>query len=162
VATGAAVIAADQLTKLMAVATLERHPVDLGIVRLAVARNAGSAFSLLQGQVWVFVGAVVLVTVIAVAALTRPHNAALAASLGLVVAGAWSNILDRMTRSPGAPDGRVVDWIDFKIWPVFNVADAAIVVGAAVLILFGTRPARSASRPGSVMEGAAGDRPAGG
>ena len=128
----------DQVTKVIAVATLEGDGIDLGIVRLAVTRNDGAAFNLLRGQVWLFFSAATLVTVVAVFMLRKPHNRATALGMGVIVGGAWGNIIDRMLRAPGAPRGRVVDFIDPKIWPVFNVADAAIVVGAAILILFGS------------------------
>lgn len=134
-----AVVLLDQVTKALAVAFIERDPVDLGFMRLAVSRNAGSAFSLLQGQVWLFLTVSAAVTVFAVVTLRRPHGRATQIGLALVVGGAWGNLIDRFVRFPGAPNGRVVDFIDFKFWPVFNLADSSIVVGAAVLILFGSR-----------------------
>jgi len=134
-----AMVAVDQVTKALAVAFLEHDPVDLGIVRLAVSRNPGSAFSLLRGQAWIFMVAVVAVTVVAAVTLRRPHNRVTAVAMAMVVGGAWSNIVDRFVRWPGAPDGYVVDFIDFKFWPVFNAADSGIVIGAALLLIFGGR-----------------------
>ena len=55
-----------------------------------------------------------------------------AVALGLILGGATGNLLDRVLRGSGL-SGRVVDFIDLHVWPVFNVADAAIVVGAALL-----------------------------
>ena len=145
-AVAAAVLVVDQVTKVLAVATLEDSPVDLGLVRLAVTRNPGSAFGLLKGQVALFIVAAVAVTAVAVVSLRRPHGKATAAGLGLIVGGAWGNIVDRMTRAPGAPNGHVVDFIDFKVWPAFNVADSAIVIGAALIVLFGGRARERAPR----------------
>jgi signal peptidase II len=58
--------------------------------------------------------------------------------LGLVLGGALGNLTDRAIRAPGMR-GRVVDFIDFHVWPVFNVADTAIVVGAILLAWAGFR-----------------------
>lgn len=135
----AGVLVLDQVSKVIAVATLEGHEIDLTVVRLTVTRNSGAAFSLLRGQVWLFMAVAAGVTVIVLVALRRPQSTAMTLGLGMVLGGAWGNVIDRFARAPGAPRGGVVDFIDFKIWPVFNVADAAIVVGAAVLVLFGGR-----------------------
>jgi signal peptidase II len=54
--------------------------------------------------------------------------------LGLVLGGAVGNLTDRVIRGPGF-SGEVVDFLDLQVWPVFNVADSAIVVGAALLLL---------------------------
>jgi signal peptidase II len=59
-------------------------------------------------------------------------------ALGLVLAGAVGNLTDRLIRGPGF-SGEVVDFIDLHVWPVFNLADSAIVVGAAILLLHGLR-----------------------
>ncbi len=53
-------------------------------------------------------------------------------ALGLILGGALGNLTDRIVRGPGF-SGRVVDFVDFQVWPIFNVADTAIVVGAIVL-----------------------------
>jgi signal peptidase II len=58
--------------------------------------------------------------------------------LGLVLAGAVGNLTDRMIRGPRF-SGEVVDFIDLHVWPVFNLADSAIVVGAAILLVHGLR-----------------------
>ena len=60
--------------------------------------------------------------------------------LGLVLGGAVGNLTDRIVRGSRF-DGRVVDFIDFRVWPVFNVADSAIVIGAALILLAGVRRA---------------------
>jgi signal peptidase II len=74
------------------------------------------------------------------------------AALGLVLGGALGNLTDRAIRGSGF-GGRVVDFIDLHVWPVFNLADSAIVVGAIVLAWMGLRERREdegaslASRP---------------
>jgi signal peptidase II len=62
-----------------------------------------------------------------------------AAALGLVLGGALGNLTDRALRGPGLLSGRVIDFIDFHVWPVFNLADSAIVVGAILLAWAGLR-----------------------
>jgi signal peptidase II len=64
-------------------------------------------------------------------------------ALGLVLGGALGNLTDRIVRGPGV-SGRVVDFIDFHVWPVFNVADSAIVIGAVLLAMGGIRREREA------------------
>ena len=67
----------------------------------------------------------------------------LSVGLGLVLGGALGNLTDRVVRGSGL-NGRVVDFIDFRVWPVFNLADSAIVIGAALILLAGVR--RAAAR----------------
>jgi signal peptidase II len=64
-------------------------------------------------------------------------------SLGLVLGGALGNLADRLFRPPGPFRGRVIDFVDFRVWPTFNLADAAVVCGAIVLALASLRGNRS-------------------
>jgi signal peptidase II len=135
------VLVLDQLTKWWAVSELgDGHAVDVvGSLRFKLAYNTGSAFSLAQGR-----GALISLLALAVVAVllrsgrhaTRPL-AALA--LGLVVGGAVGNLVDRAFRDgpgdEGFLGGAVVDFIDLQWWPVFNLADSAIVCGAILLVL---------------------------
>ena len=134
-AVSVAVVVADQITKAVAVSRWERQPVDLGLLRLTVHRNPGGAFNLLPDLWWLFVGAVVVVTVMAGRALLGGTVPAMGIAIGLLLGGAWGNVIDRLLRYPGFPNGRVVDFVDFKVWPVFNLADSAIVIGVGLLIL---------------------------
>ena len=133
----AVVLVADQLTKWWATETLDDRMIDLvGSLRLRLVMNYGSAFSIAQGR-----GALIsLLALVIVAVLlrsgryaTRPASAF---AIGLVVGGAIGNLLDRAFREgDGFLGGGVVDFVDLQWWPVFNVADSAIVVGAMVLFL---------------------------
>jgi signal peptidase II len=69
-----------------------------------------------------------------------------AVGVGLVVGGAIGNVIDRLFRSPGWLRGAVVDFIDFQWFPVFNVADMAINIGAGLLILGSILAARREQR----------------
>jgi signal peptidase II len=132
----AAVIAADQLTKWWAVDRLSRGPVTItGPVRLALTRNTGGAFGLGRGFLPVVVLAGVALVVVLFTAGRAIDRPVVAVALGLVLGGALGNLADRLFRSPGLFRGAVVDFVDLRWWPVFNLADAAITVGCVGLVL---------------------------
>jgi signal peptidase II len=56
-------------------------------------------------------------------------------AFGLIIGGALGNLIDRIARGPGILDGKVIDWIDLRPIPTFNVADSAITVAVAILII---------------------------
>ncbi len=138
---GSFVYLADRVTKLLAERYLaNRPPIDVipGLVRLNYTTNSGGAFGVLGGQPWLFFAATVLVCLAIVAGSTRLTRAASAVGLGMILGGAVGNLTDRIIHGPGV-SGRVVDFIDFRVWPVFNLADSAIVIGAVIVVLAGTR-----------------------
>jgi signal peptidase II len=137
----ATVFVVDQLTKWWAVESLPGNTIDLvGSLRLRLAINYGSAFSIAEGR-----GALIsLLALVIVGVLLRSGRYATspssAAAIGLVVGGALGNLTDRAFRDgDGFLGGGVVDFIDLQWWPVFNVADSAIVVGAILLFLLQVR-----------------------
>jgi signal peptidase II len=107
-------------------------------LQLRLTINYGSAFSVARGR-----GAIIsLLALVVVAVLLRSGRYAtrpgMAVAIGLVFGGALGNLIDRAFRAgDGLLGGGVIDFIDLQWWPVFNIADAAIVVGA--LVLFGTQ-----------------------
>ena len=132
------VIAVDQLTKTIALANFEDEPKDVieGVLTFRITYNSGGAFGLLQGLPGVFLVATIVAAVVIlfwVRNLDRPHWMV---PLGMVLGGGMGNLIDRVVRST---DGQVVDFIDFHVWPVFNVADACIVIGVVWLIFLGGR-----------------------
>ena len=132
-----AVWSLDRLTKVWVERTLAGRPpitVAPGVLDLRFTTNSGGAFSLGQRAPWLFVGATVVVSVAIVATAFRHTSVLTSVALGLVLGGALGNLTDRAIRGPHL-SGHVIDFIDFHVWPVFNVADAAIVVGAIVLAL---------------------------
>ena len=127
----------DRVSKLWVEHSLAGRPpmtVIPGILDLRFTTNPGGAFSLGQRAPWIFVGASILVSVAIVVTAFRHTNVATSVALGLILGGAVGNLTDRIVRGPGF-SGHVVDFVDFHVWPVFNVADSAIVVGAVVLAL---------------------------
>jgi signal peptidase II len=134
------VVALDQLTKAWAMHNLADGPVDVvGPVRFALTRNTAGAFGLGGALVpFLAVGALVLVVALVTRAdvIARPG---LALAAGLVLGGALGNLVDRLARSPGLLRGAVVDFVDLRWWPVFNLADAAITCGCLLLLWSGWR-----------------------
>jgi signal peptidase II len=127
----------DRITKVLAEARLRgRPPIEIipGVFELRFTTNPGGAFGLFGGAAWLFVLASVVVIAAVVASSWNLPSRLAAISLGLVLGGALGNLTDRVLRGPGF-SGEVVDFLDFQVWPVFNLADSAIVVGAALLLL---------------------------
>ncbi|MBS3957593.1 MAG: signal peptidase II [Clostridiales bacterium] len=134
-AVAAAVLAIDQLTKYVIRAILDPAqsiPLIEGVFHLTYIRNTGAAFGLMPGQRSLFITTTVLV----LAAIgvycwrARPSGLVLVSSLALVTGGAIGNLIDRVVA------GRVTDFFDFRNFPVFNIADTALVTGAAGLFVW--------------------------
>ena len=105
-----------------------------GLLYLTQLRNVGAAFSFAEGATVLFTGVAVVVVVVIVRTARRLYSTAWAITLGLVLGGALGNLMDRIFRAPGFLRGGVVDFLsvfapDGQAWPVFNVADSAIVCG---------------------------------
>ncbi len=141
-AAAAAIVLADRLTKLAALAWLApgESRALTGFFNLVLVFNKGAAFSLLAGapgwQTPLFVAlALAAAVVIAVLILRRPEERLFCAGLALILGGALGNLWDRLAW------GHVVDFLDVHAagwhWPAFNLADAAITVGAGMLIAEG-------------------------
>jgi len=133
----AAVIVLDQITKALAVASLDA-PVTIidGLLRLRLTRNDGAAFSLFQGGGQFVAVLAVAISIWLVVLLMRTERWPERVALSLILGGAVGNLVDRILRSEaGIADGAVVDFIDLWVIPTFNVADAAISIGATLLVL---------------------------
>lgn len=129
----ATVLVVDRLSKRWAEHALTQ-PRDLidGVLTLRFTTNSGGAFSLGDRAPLLFAIAAILVCGAIVATSFRARPTTHAVALGLILGGATGNLLDRVLRGSGL-SGRVVDFIDLHVWPVFNVADASIVLGAILL-----------------------------
>ncbi|MFT4086474.1 MAG: signal peptidase II [Gordonia sp. (in: high G+C Gram-positive bacteria)] len=128
----------DLLTKTLAVAKLDPdRPVSVigDVVTLHLLRNSGAAFSMATGYTWVltFIALAVVAGIIKYSG--RLNSVGWVIGLGLVLGGALGNLTDRMFREPGPLRGHVVDFISVGWWPVFNIADSAVVCGAVLLVI---------------------------
>jgi len=132
-------VAFDQLAKVAARGGLDAGasvPLVGDWIRLTLVHNTGSAFGLISSE-WVLiaVGVAVCVAVLAYAIVGRGAKTARerALPMGLVLGGSLGNVLDRIRA------GGVTDFIDLRVWPVFNLADIAITVGIGLLVIGLTR-----------------------
>jgi signal peptidase II len=134
-ATAAAAYLLDRLTKLWVERTLAGEPpldVIPGVLTFTYTTNSGGAFGLGRSAPWLFAGATIAVSAAIVVYSLRVTRLPVAVGLGLVLGGALGNLTDRALNGPGL-SGSVVDFIDLQVWPIFNVADTAIVTGAILL-----------------------------
>jgi signal peptidase II len=154
------VIALDQLTKWWAVDSLRDRTIHLvWTIELQLTRNTGAAFSRFVGQgPLIAVGALAIVGYLLWQGRTVSTRLG-AVAIGMVLGGALGNLADRAFRGgSGFLQGAVVDFINPQWWPVFNVADACVVIGAILLVavnLFGPA-AHPAGEPAGGGEPSAG------
>jgi signal peptidase II len=129
-------LAADQLAKFVVVSVVSRgRSVVLipGVLRITHSSNKGAAFGLLSesGHIVFLIALGVVLLTIGIFLWNRGlSSGSYAVALGLIVGGAVGNLADRLLRG-----GEVVDFIDVGWWPVFNLADVAIVVGAIIFVM---------------------------
>ena len=140
----AVVLILDQITKQWALQALEdRHTIDVfWTLRLRLVRNSGAAFGSFQGAgPLLAVLAVAVVAVLLTRFAPRAVSRTAAVAGGCIAGGAIGNVADRLFRSgDGFLGGEVVDFIDVQWWPVWNVADMGVVIGAAVWVWCARRP----------------------
>lgn len=142
------VIIVDLATKHWAVSSLQRgRPRHvLWTLQWNLTSNRGMAFSTGQGA-GVLIGLAALVVAVAVLVWTpRATSRLTLVAAGLVVGGALGNVVDRLFRGRGWLRGGVVDFIDFQWFPIFNVADMAVNVGAGCYLLWVLLDARASAR----------------
>lgn len=130
---GILVFIIDQLVKHLVVSTMhlgQSLPVIKGIFHITYVLNPGAAFGMLEHQRWFFI-LIALAAVLLGAAFYKKlqqESFLMRSGAGLLLGGAVGNLADRIQ------SGLVVDFLDFRIWPVFNIADIAICAGAGILI----------------------------
>jgi len=123
----------DQLTKSIAAKNLLLNkPISVikGILYLTLINNRGAAFGILKDQTPVFICVSIFAIILIYSALRNDKNKVFSfysLSLAFILAGAVGNLIDRLRF------GYVIDFIDLRVWPIFNVADSAITVGAVLL-----------------------------
>ena len=132
-------IAADRITKFYISTGMtlgEEAPFIPHILKLCYVHNSGGAWGILAGYTWVLLTltAVIMIVGITVLVCKGLKNKWLFWSICLILSGGLGNMYDRIFNS-----GKVVDFLQFDFWqtfPVFNIADCAIVIGSAVLIIY--------------------------
>ena len=130
----ASVLFLDQLTKFLVLKNFslnESVPIIKNIFHLTFITNTGSAFGLFKGINLVFIGITGLVIGIIIRQLRalKEKEKKMIFALAMLLGGASGNLIDRLIH------GRVIDFLDFRIWPVFNIADSAITVSVIFLIV---------------------------
>ncbi|MDO8662068.1 MAG: signal peptidase II [Candidatus Omnitrophota bacterium] len=125
------ILSLDQISKFFISASLQLNqtfPLIKGVLGLTLIHNRGAAFGILRNQVYLFIiiscAAIVLIYF---ALKNNRHNKYQVVCLSLILAGALGNLIDRLRF------GYVIDFLNFYIWPVFNIADSAITIGAILL-----------------------------
>jgi signal peptidase II len=139
------VLAADAVSKAIVVATMPAHPnIRLlgGALTITLTRNSGAAFSIGTSMTIVFTAIALGVVVYILRAARNLRSIGWAVTLGLLLGGAAGNLGDRIFRTPGLFQGHVVDWIELPDWPVFNLADSAIVCAGVLVVLLALRGIR--------------------
>ncbi len=133
-----AAYAVDVVSKIVAVDRLTGRP-DVQIVgdlfQLHLVRNPGAAFSTGTAYTEVLTVVAILAVLVLLYLSRRIGTVGWAVALGLLLAGVAGNLTDRLARSPGPLRGHVIDFFMLPHWPVFNVADICIDVGAALILV---------------------------
>jgi len=142
----------DLATKIWAVSTLSNRP-DIKVLgsffQLTLVRNSGAAFSFATSAT-IFLtlfGMGVLGAIIYFA--PRITSQGWAIVLGLVMGGIIGNLIDRIFREPGILRGHVIDWMQLPHWPIFNIADSAIVIAALIAVVLTARNIPPVTKVGS-------------
>lgn len=139
----AAVVIIDQVTKAIALTKLASAgsiPAVGTIVSFTLVKNTGAAFGLFRYQTPVFIAISLAAVVFIVYYLTK-RKPGFYLPFALILGGAVGNLIDRLR-----PGGYVIDFIDLHFWPVFNIADSCITIGALLLFVVILR-GKDASRP---------------
>ena len=144
-----ATLALDQITKAAVLAWMTAPPIPLTpFFNLTLSFNAGVTFGIgrrlgADGASLLAVGAAVIIAML-LWWLSRAKSRVEACGIGLIIGGALGNVVDRLRQ------GAVTDWLDLHVaawhWPIFNLADVAIVSGVALLLSASLLPQRYASR----------------
>ncbi len=137
--------AADQVTKALAVARLDRGE-DVQVVgdllRLHLTRNPGAAFSAGTDYTPFLTALALVATVVVLWVARKVRSRAWGVTFGLLLAGITGNLTDRLVRAPEPLHGHVVDFLRLPNWPIFNVADICINLAAGLVLLLTFRGVR--------------------
>ena len=136
------VVLLDLATKIWAVARLENQP-EIKVIgeflKFSFVRNPGAAFSFGTSITWVFTLIAIAVSITILVASKSVTNRPWAIALGGLLGGAVGNLIDRIFRSPEVFQGHVVDFISLPNYPMFNIADSAVVLSAITMAVLSFR-----------------------
>lgn len=130
------ILAADQIVKKFVASGMnpgDSIPVINNVFHITYVQNTGAAFSMMSGKtviLTVFTAIVLVGLFVYMVKMYNKMDATLRSCYALIIAGGIGNLIDRVLR------GFVVDMFDFRIWPVFNVADIAICIGCTLLVAY--------------------------
>jgi signal peptidase II len=124
----------DFATKQWAIATFDSQPREIlgDFLSFTLVRNPGAAFSFATGFSILFALLALSVVIAVTYYAKRISSTGWQVTAGLLLGGVLGNLTDRIFREPGFLSGHVIDWIQIPNWPVFNLADSAIVIAAAI------------------------------
>ncbi|MEG1887424.1 MAG: signal peptidase II [Oscillospiraceae bacterium] len=132
------ILIADQVTKFLVASNFqlgETRPFIDGFMNFTYIHNSGAAFGIFKDQTWVFLAITVLVMIVCIGMLVKKTYSSklMTWSIFLVLSGGMGNLIDRIFRG-----GNVVDFLEFDFirFPIFNIADCAVVVGAGMIIVY--------------------------
>lgn len=132
----AIIIFLDQLVKYLIQANMELNntlPIVRDFFHLTYIHNTGAAFSILEGKTEILIILPSLLTLLLIAYVLKKRKSehwVMLLSLSLIIAGGIGNLIDRISY------GYVVDYLDFRVFPIFNVADIAVSCGCALLLIY--------------------------
>ena len=136
------VILLDLATKIWAVARLENQS-EIKVIgeflKFSFVRNPGAAFSFGTSVTWVFTLIAIAVSIAILLVSKSVTNRSWAIALGGLLGGALGNLIDRIFRSPEVFQGHVVDFISVPNYPMFNIADSAVVLSAIAMVVLSFR-----------------------
>ena len=127
------VVALDQFVKGIIAASMipgESIPIFKHIFHITYVLNPGAAFGILphQRELFLFAGALILIATFIFYIKMKNSDGTLKFGLITLISGATANLIDRFQ------NGLVIDFIDLRVWPVFNIADVAIIIGVCCMI----------------------------
>lgn len=128
------VVIIDRLSKFLIFNNLfegQSKEVMPGVFHLTLVLNTGTAFGLFRdkNQFFIVISFIVIALILIYVWLDKHRDIIFLSALGLILGGAMGNLIDRLAF------GYIIDFLDFRVWPVFNIADSSITIGAALLIL---------------------------
>jgi signal peptidase II len=135
----ALVVLVDQISKAVVLANLQpgRYYDVLGpVLRWYLVRNDSAAFSLGGGVTWIFTAFSAIAALAVIFASRKIETRSWSIMAGVLLGGILGNLIDRVTREPGFPNGHVIDFISIPFnFAIFNIADSAIVIVAAITVI---------------------------